>query len=263
MSALSVRHEVLKRLGLKQWYSKFNLPNAADTPPSISISKAEVNFNHSELNKDSVGIFDSINEQVSKSELISGKTLLKEMLAPEELTSDASFVSNIVETSSVSAELIESIDVVEKIPSLSLSVGFYNTVLVFQELDSSSNLELEQRLIENIFKSFNLNSELLASGPVFKWPVFKSEALIFSQAPLFSNVFKRWASNKTWSQVNYVIYFGKNYEKLKPLFLEVQSEFNEESILVPYKLSLTDVLRSPSAKKKLWSLLLKVGLRNE
>lgn len=256
MSVLPLRHGFLKTLGIKQWYSKFALPGAAETPSALF--RQEVLSDDVER-KDGLGHAD-VDASIQQPEINSGKDLLKSILSSE----DGGAADEGVEDN---ADLVKAEDGVVSdlgISSIELSLSRFGSVLIFNELSQSGNDVLEGRLQLNILNCFkNIEAGSLDFNAVIKWPVFESKELLNTQLVFFESIIKRWVSDVKWGGVTHVFYFGKQYENLERIILDAQLEMGADSLVIPFGSSLSEVISSPLKKKSLWSLFARIGVAGD
>jgi hypothetical protein len=259
----SARHEVLSNLGLRSWYCKYTLTNAAKTPDNIVINvKLDESF-----------------------PVESDKTLIKTSVSLESTNPAAVILSSIQDVSPSVSELdikldAENLDPIHDedlnnessliakppligipVTELILTAVAFDKIVVLYEKPVSDDSVLEKDLLENIIRALTERQvEHRAKESVFSWPVFKSSALIKEQSVYFDKLTKRWLEQQCWLECRYVLYFGENCSSLDSMIMGVRDEQSLDFILVPFKYSLFHLLNSPIKKKNLWGLFSSLGI---
>ena len=262
----SARHEVLGGLGLRSWYCKYTLPNAATTPAKIFTNAKPIEdfSNESEVALKSAStalelpnparvILTSV-QVVNSPSTEQGVRLDEEKL----VLSNKEDLNN--ESSAIDTSALNSLPITELI----LTAVVFDKIVVLYESPVSDGSVLEKDLLENIIRAVTERQvEHRAKESVFSWPAFRSGALIKEQSSYFDKLAKRWLEQQSWSECSHMLYFGEHCSALESIILGVRAEQSLEFILVPFRNSLFDLLNSPINKKNLWDLFSSVGIASD
>ncbi|MFV1871731.1 MAG: hypothetical protein ACMZ64_00190 [Oleiphilus sp.] len=253
MSIKPERHGLLKALGVKQWYSRFVLKGAADTPLAL-FKKTDAVSGKAESSVSQAAFVDPV---VSRAPIKIGKELIEDITGLTE-SSNAATLSD----DSASEPLVTPIESSgNSIPALELSLSCFGEVLVFNESMGSQGLDREAKLQENVLSSVGLIKAVqMQSQMHFKWPVFESPIIDNAQRPFFESIIRRWVSTVKWSDIKFIFYFGQHIHTIEPAIVECQQSHNVDSRIIHFGASLGEVMASPLKKKSLWMLLSKTGV---
>lgn len=258
-----MRHEALNCLGVRQWYSKYLLPNAASSPvfEVALVQSSDVSLSDS---AQALFLAENINDKK-----ISSNNLLVDKLNDQCIEPSAIDIvtkkSESDEKSLIACSALSPVaDIVGMKLSDKLTLSFmrFDRFVVLYELEESYEERLENHLLDAIILMIlgfsgtankQKNSQLI-------WPVFDSEAIKKTQVNYFESVLRRWLERKDWLDCDYLLYFGKNYEGLETVFLSVMAAYDSDCSILPFRFSLSDLLTSSSKKKKLWEFISNAGL---
>lgn len=242
MESVQSRHELLRNLGVGQWYSKYTLSNSPATPINL-LSAAlpghdEVVGSDADLYVSSVG-----DAQAGKRSL---DVVMTELVVPS--------------TETQPKPILEIPNKVLSVVSLSLVMVKVEGLLVCYE--SSGEFQSEQSLLLAIVRSIypDVVSFEEVDSSSFVWPPFLSSRLFNDQSVYFEPNLKRWFSSYDLGNVSQVIYFGLAFELVEKVILELRAEVEADFIMHPLALGLSELLATPVKKKNLWSLLSRVGV---
>tara|TARA_R110001592_G_scaffold362972_1_gene679092 strand:+ start:2933 stop:3700 length:768 start_codon:yes stop_codon:yes gene_type:complete len=252
----SVRHEVLNSLGIRSWYCKYTITNAAETPANIYSKEKRIESCSVEADTTSLSGLHPI-ASVRGSAQLEFKAKLVETKSVEGIVNKGALIDK--------SSLADKPDVIKSIaPELTLSVTVFGDVTVISEQSASDDNILERVLLGNIISVITgKNTESIYNDSVLSWPVFKSRALIKEQSLYFESVSKSWLEAQKWSECNYVFYFGDSFSALEAVLLGIKAEQSLNYMLVSCSDSLNYLLGSPIKKKNLWSLFSRVAVIND
>lgn len=245
--ALFNRQVCLNLLGVKQWYSRFNLSNAAKTPAAL-FAKADIDTNLSRPNT----VFPEADQSSAKrlpKQVIDSAGLLK---SPEKISVSSLLVeeqANDIDE----AQLQES--VVSNDVSLSLNMMSFEKGLIFYEGQASESQLKEQRLLKAFIKFALSGVGEHFESSFFQWPVFSSSVLRKNQNRYLNDSVSRWANQANWSSAQYVFYFGHQFNLLEKEFLDLKLSSESACIFVPIQLSIAELLSAPIKKRALWDCI--------
>jgi hypothetical protein len=249
MVSLTARHQSLIGLGIRQWYSKCVLPNAAKTPESL-LCKVEMleGKSSSMATKSLSGVKPSVPASLESIRLISPVNLVK----GSEQKSEPQPVKSVA----LSDEAI-----IKLAPALTISALSIQNITFLFEQTYSSNKDVEKALLMAIAGVITgKTSSLNQKSSVLTWPVFESNAFKVELSRYFDLVIKCWLDRQSWSDCDYVFYFGSHLPSLESVLLDIRSEQNLEFRVVPCKASLAQILSSPIKKRNLWELFSHIGV---
>jgi hypothetical protein len=249
----SARHNLLSGLGVRSWYCKYTLPNAAVTPAKIFSNVKSV---------DSFSVIaSSLGDAISSKAILANAKLAIETKLDLgiESKSDEPVVLKEVLSDKPSKEEIASLEI-NYVPELTLSVAFFDKIIIIYERPVSADSLLEELLLGSVISALK-GKKIEDSNPnsVLSWPVFKSKALIKEQSQYFEVVAKRWLDTLCWSECTYLLYFGGSYSAIESVLLGIRDEQSLNYNLVPFTESLTQIVGSPIKKKNIWEQLSNMG----
>lgn len=250
MESVHSRHELLRHLGVNQWYSKYILPKAPATPVSLYYVDTLKDNENESSGVDTIGSLVDGSEAESQS--------LNVVIAD--------LVTNEPEKHEQPSPEIEKTPTAVVAISLSLSMVRFGSLLVCYESNGSQagdGLHLEQKLLLSILRSIDAHVEVSGvfnNHDSFVWPPFLSSSLFKDQSSYFELSLKRWLCLQDFNGVTQVLYFGASFHQIENIFLEVRSETEADFILLPVDISLSELVGVPVKKKSLWALLSRVGM---
>ena len=239
---------MLAMIGVRQWYSKCVLPNAAVSPKDIfcEIKVAEA-------------------ASITAAPKMSGVMPLVlpvlesvEGIAKPKIVADIEVYPAESVVKGVKPEVSQHINIV---PRLTVSaVSLENITILFEQADSGGD-EAEKALLESIVSVIAGRIACVdQKGSTLSWPVFESGVFKDELSVYFDLVVKRWLERQCWSECDYVFYFGDYLSSLETVLLDIRAEQCLEYKVVSCKASLAQILSSPIKKKSLWDLLSHIGV---
>lgn len=236
------RQACLKLLGLRQWYSRYDLPNAYTTPVSLQLKPGFVEAASAQLVKNSLA---PIQKNASKSSAVDGDRLVLEAVAEELCETD--------QAGHLGAALsLVNKQNAERAIDLSLCMVFVDGALVIYERESAVNHEVEHAFLRSFLKYAVSSRQGSFESSFLEWPVFSGSVLKAEQLPYFDSVFTRWVCSVDWSSINRIFYFGYHFELLEQSFLDIKISSESECVFVPVQVTLAEILGAPVKKRGLW-----------
>ena len=99
---------------------------------------------------------------------------------------------------------------------------------MYEETDSG-NEAIEKALLDAIVNVITGKaSDIHQKDSVLTWPVFESGAFQDELSVYFDLVVKRWLETQSWSECDYVFYFGDHLSSLESVLLNIRAEQNLE-----------------------------------
>jgi hypothetical protein len=250
----SARHNLLSSLGIRSWYCKYTLPNAALTPAKI-FSKVKA--------IESVSVRAAYLDDVLSTKLILTNPKLAIQSKHDvdiEFNSDKPVVLKEVLSDGSCLEEITPLEI-NYVPELTLSVAFFDKVIILYEKSVSGDSALEELLLENIISVLKgKKTENSSPNSILSWPVFKSKALFNEQSVYFGSVAKRWLGAQCWSECVHLLYFGDSFSAIESVLLGIRDEQCLSYSVAPFKESLTQIVGSPIKKKNIWEQFSNLGI---
>lgn len=251
MQSISVRDHILGIVGVRQWYSKCILPNAAETPRDFFCEPKTIEDDSIALGAESVGVLPVVSKMPASLDDITSISKPKRV-HDVELDRDKDVV-NVVES-----KVKPKVKVVPNLTVSAVSIG--SNTFLFEQTDSG-NENLEKTLLEAIVSVVTGKASAIGQkDSVLTWPVFESGAFKDELSVYFDRVVKRWLETQSWSECNYVFYFGDHLSNFESVILDIRAEQNLEYKVVSCKVSLAQILSSPIKKKNLWELFTRIGV---
>lgn len=251
MQSVSARDHILGIVGVRQWYSKCVLPNAAVTPNSLFCVAKVIEDASVTLESKSVGVLPLVSEiptslddipSVPKSKLV------------EDVGLDQNYDAVKVDESQVKPK-------VQVVPNLTVSAVSIESITVLFEQTDSGNEAMEKALLVAIVNVITGKaSGIHKNDSILTWPIFESGAFKDELSVYFDLVVKRWLEAQCWTECDYVFYFGDHLSSLESVLLDIRAEQNLEYKVVSCKASLAQILNSPIKKKNLWELFSRIGV---
>ncbi len=251
----SSRQEVLSGLGLRSWYCRFTLPNAAETPATIySDNSSEKNILVESVSQDSAALASNILEVVE----VENKSRSVDSAQPKLSTILVDEGESLVDSPELAKESSAERPIVSE---LCLTMTVFDKVVVLYERSVSSDDVQEKNLLDNILSVMSqTKAHSCGRESVFSWPIFESAAFISEQSRHFDLVVRRWLQEQCWSECSHVLYFGNSYSVVEPVMTRIKAEQSFEYTLVSFPDSLFHLLSSPIKKKNLWGLISRTGV---
>lgn len=251
MESVSARDHILGMVGVRQWYSKCILPNAAETPKDFFCEAKAIENVSTALRPKLVDVLPLVSAIPAGLDDIPSISKPK-LVEDAELDRDQNVVK--VGESKVKPQ-------VKVVPNLTVSaVSIENITILFEQTDTG-NENIEKTLLEAIANVITGKASAIhQKDMVLTWPVFESGAFKEELSVYFDLVVKRWLETQYWSECDYVFYFGDHLSSLESVLLDIRAEQNLEYKVVSCNASLAQILSSPIKKKNLWELFSRIGV---
>jgi len=279
------RQAHLNEMGVPQWYSRFNLLGAAQSPESVFISPDVVSPSADAVyhNKDKrrPRVLDCQTDAGAPKRVLgqNPQSALEvlEAKAPSQAEPENLVLSKSLEQrSSVASEALTPVGLSEvgdgKSPLSALdsfSLHLYRTggCMVVTESSGVNTHASELMLLQNILRV----SEFLSPDEVsnchykqgFHWPVFQSLKLKERQNSLVQDLVTRWFSSFVAGECHTFLYFSSNDLSLFDIFLtQLKSAAGEKTTALSFPFSLAELLQLPARKSDIWRVLSKSRLKS-
>lgn len=244
----SSRDVVLGYLGVRQWYAKYSLPNAANSPQFVNSSTALPNR---EGGKTSLAIASGALCELASETLPKLVHDVAPMMGDLGST-DSSNTAHIVNT--------EQNFIRGNQKKISLSINQINNFFVVYELNDEVRGNSEELFLNSAIQSINEGGQIASSyKDTLSWPVFESKAFFSTQECHYKVILRRWLDRLPWSECKYLLYIGEYYTDLQQVFLDVEADQKTHSELLSFNANLNQIMSSAHQKKRLWELLSSIG----
>lgn len=249
MQTVQYRHETLQHLGVSQWYCKYTLPNVLATPSSFFLKKEEY---CEEGEVKAIPLIGAIQGKESAQVAHSLMASLDTMEKGSGKDSSQLFQESVITTKKISPHY------------LSLAVVRMGALLIFYDIAAAVDnvINLEQTLLLSVVRCLSpavIDVEAVGNVSSFVWPPFYSPKLLSSQSEYFNGALNSWVGLQSFTGVEKILYIGMNFHYLDDVFLEQRSKNESECAVIPIELTLSELIGSPIKKKKVWSILSKIG----
>ncbi len=238
-----LRSQTLKRLGLIQWYSRFDLPGAAKTPDVLlavtSDSGEQVSVKNAEFRSIAVARDAKRADDISADKVSKGD-------------------SQIINTEK-DVRVDPGIPIVlpQKDGQLSLSLALQasRTVLILSESHDGVDIALENDLLVSILKFIDTGKFGIVDVERMVWPVFSSSAMRMHQSAYYESALSLWLSKKHWREIKYVLYLGKSFSELESCLVSMAKEYESDCAFISLSVSGAELLGMPVKKRLLWEAI--------
>jgi len=241
---ISARQSHLSEMGIPQWYSRFELLGAAQSP-SMEIIPQEADLASLPSEKPKITLATTKN-LVASTEVLDSVAISKPQNAsdikPEvpviELSDDCSDIKNAVPRMAQSF-----------VPPISLAVFVADEYIAISDVGSEVSYQEEQVLLQNILKAVVLKGTDFQFKERFSWPVFNSTKVLSDYEGVHEALLARWFDSLQLSQYHPLMYFGSQNKEL------IVQSLDSSRSPVFFDDSLSNLLRMPVRKANVWKVL--------
>ena len=240
-SSPDARHDCLKLLGLRQWYSRYQLPNAQETPDALLLKPLPSSV--------------AVETQVKNGPVITSD-LIQSVRQVESQNLDQvceQLDAVVAESSLLLSEPVNLKHITNRVMNLPLGKLVTSNAMVFYERQGVVNNQAEHVFLQSFLKFAVRQQEGAFDSSYMEWPVFSSQAMKAEQSVFFDAVFKKWASGAGWLPLKYIFYFGYHFDSLEQLLLDIKIAQESECVFVPIQINLAELLGAPIKKRGLWA----------
>jgi len=242
-SSPGARHDCLKLLGLRQWYSRYQLPNARNTPETMLLKPLQSIV--------------AVEEQVKSGPAITSDLIQSvRQMESQNLDHVSERLDTVVaESSPLVLAPVNLKHIANRVMNLPLGRLVTSNAMVFYERQGTVSDQAEHVFLQSFLKFAVRQQEGAFDCSYMEWPVFSSQAMKAEQSVFFDAVFKKWASSAGWLPLKYVFYFGYHFDDLEQLLLDIKLAQESECVFVPIQITLAELLGAPIKKRGLWACI--------